>query len=211
MDADLLQGSTHAVGAEFRRLLYQFPHLIDRARASFARVPIRDIFEALVAEHGPAFEHFIHPMARRLEIRTDGGIGPPLRVQIDNGPPPLVRVRDLGVRGIAPLGYGRLGSVSQDALDRVITWPALKAEKTNGGNLMNTKAWMFCFQVNNELAHLWRETTPGLVLLWGRRFVEQARHPLLLKHLGLALQPAFTPTTFSRTLRSLPAKHDPIT
>jgi len=81
-------------------------------------------------------------------------------VEIDNGPPPLVRVRDLGVGWITPLGHGRLGSVSQNALDRVIAWPALKAQKTNRGNLMSTKAWMFCFQVNNELAHLWRESAP---------------------------------------------------
>ena len=90
MDADLLQGSPHAVRPQRRRILHQLPHLIDFARARFARVPLRDIFEALVAEQGPSFEHFIHPVARRLQVGADRRIGPSLRVQIDNSATALV-------------------------------------------------------------------------------------------------------------------------
>jgi predicted ester cyclase len=82
MDADLLQGSSHAVRPQLRRILHQLPHLIDFARARFARVPLRNIFEALVAEQGPSFEHFIHPVARCLQVGADCRIGPSLRVQM---------------------------------------------------------------------------------------------------------------------------------
>jgi hypothetical protein len=92
MDADLLQGSPHAVRPQRRRILHQLTHLIDFARARFARVPLRDIFEALVAEQGPSFEHFIHPVARRLQVGADRRIGPSLRVQIDNSAAALVRI-----------------------------------------------------------------------------------------------------------------------
>jgi len=84
--------SPHAVRPQRRRILHQLPHLIDFARARFARVPLRDIFEALVAEQGPSFEHFIHPVARRLQGGADRRIGPSLRVQIDNSAAALVRI-----------------------------------------------------------------------------------------------------------------------
>src|SRR2546430_15312789 len=60
--------------------------------SSISRVPLRDIFEALVAEQGPSFEHFIHPVARRLQVGADRRIGPSLRVQIDTSAAALVRI-----------------------------------------------------------------------------------------------------------------------
>jgi len=84
--------------------LHQLTHLIDFARARFARVPLRDIFEALVAEQCPSFEHFIHPVARRLQVGADRRIGPSLRVQIDNSAAALVRIGDLSIGWIAPPG-----------------------------------------------------------------------------------------------------------
>src|SRR5260370_12129811 len=130
MDADLLQGSTHAIGAQFRRLDHQLPHFIDLLHASFARGPLRYIIEARVTKLSPAFEYFIHPVARRLQVGTDSSRVPAFRVQIDNGSPPLVRVGDLGIGWIAPPGNARPGSVTQDPLDRVIPCPAPLSQKT---------------------------------------------------------------------------------
>src|SRR5258707_9017705 len=134
VDADLLQGSSHAVRPQLRRLTRELPHLIDLARARFARVPLRDIFEALVAEQGPSFEHLIHPMARGLKVGANGCVRPSFCVQIDNSTAALVGVGDLGIGWIAPPGHGGTPTVSQDTLDCVIAWPALKAQKTNRGN-----------------------------------------------------------------------------
>src|SRR6266566_7594935 len=43
MDADLLQGSPHAVRTQFRTFHHQLSYLIDFPDTSFARVPLRRI------------------------------------------------------------------------------------------------------------------------------------------------------------------------
>src|SRR6266487_520367 len=130
-------------------------------------------------------------------------------MKINDSTPSLVRVGDLGIGWIAPPGNFRSAAISQDALDRVVAWPALKAQKTNRGNLVRTKAWIFCFQIDNQLAHLWRKTAPGLEMRWGRRFVEQADHAQLFKSFGLVVQRAFTgPGFFGPRGRRLAKQHD---
>ena len=93
-----------------------------------------------MTELRPALEHFIHAMSRRLQVGADSGIGPALGVEIDNGAASLVGIGDLGVGRIAPLCHRWLGSIGEDALDGVVGWSAIKAQKTNGGNLMSAKA-----------------------------------------------------------------------
>lgn len=100
------------------------------------------------------------------------------------------------------------GSISQDTFDRVVRWPALKVQKTNRGNLMRGKTRVFGVQVNDQLAHLFRKTAPGLR---GRSalFGEQADHTLLLKLLCLVLQGAWTgPDFFGAFSRALVKKHN---
>lgn len=138
MDADLLQGGPHAVRPQLRRFLHWLPHLIDLARARFACVPLWDIFEALVAEQGPSFEHFIHPVARRLQVGGYCCVRSSFRAEIDNRAAALVGIGDLSIGEIAPSSHGRRRAVSQNALDCVIAWPSFKAEKTNRGNLVRS-------------------------------------------------------------------------
>src|SRR5437870_3666911 len=74
MDADLFQSGTHAVRAKLRAFHHQLSHFMDFPDPRFARVLLRRIVEARMAEPRPALEHFIHPMARRLQIGADGGM-----------------------------------------------------------------------------------------------------------------------------------------
>src|SRR5260370_8741635 len=129
MDADLLQGSPHAVRPQPRRISHQLTHLIDFARARFARVPLRDIFEALVAEQGPSFEHFIHPVARRLQVGADRRIGPSLRVQIDNNAAPLVRIGELSMGGLSPTSHGTLWPANHYTPNPPISSPPLHSNQ----------------------------------------------------------------------------------
>src|SRR5260370_23262033 len=85
----------------------------------------------------------------------------------------------------------------------MVRWPALKAQKTDGSTFMGAKAWVFGFQIDNQLRHLLRETGRGLrgrgTLRW-----KEGTHPLSLKPLGLVGDRAFARArffgTFSRRL-----------
>ena len=114
-----------------------------------------------MAELRPAFEHFIYPMSRRLQIGGYRRDRPPFSMQVDDSPSSLVGIGDLRIGWIAPPGHGWLWSVSQDSLDRMVAWPALKAQKTDGGNFMGSKVRVLSFQIDNQLAHLRWETAPG--------------------------------------------------
>ena len=68
---------------------------------------------------------------------------------------------------------------------------------------------MFCFQINNQLAHLWQKTALCFEMRWGGRFVEQAYHAQLFKSFGLVVQRAFTgPGSFGPRGRRLAKQHD---
>jgi hypothetical protein len=64
----------HAGRPQFRTFRHQLSHLMDFPDPRFARVLLRRIIQPRMAELGPAFEYFIHAMARRLQIGTDGSI-----------------------------------------------------------------------------------------------------------------------------------------
>jgi len=81
----------------------------------------------------------------------------------------------------------------------VVGRPALKVQKTDGGNLMGTKAWVLSFQIDDQLAHLQWETAPGLGGR-GALLVKEACHAFLLKEPGLVVQRAFAGSGFFGTL-----------
>ena len=85
---------------------------------------------------------------------------------------------------------------------------AAKAEKANGGDFAEAKARIFRLEVDNQLAHLWRETTPRRGV--GRaRLVKQACHALLLKQIGLVEQGPFAGSGFFGPFGcGLPKQHD---
>src|SRR6266516_245998 len=147
----------------------------------------------------PAFEHFIHPRARRLEIRADGRDGPAFRVQIDDGSPSLIPVGDLCVGRIALCRNRWLWSISQHPLDGVVGELAAKTQKANGRDFMEAKARIFGLEIDDQLAYLRWETAPRLRV---RRmlFVKQRSHTLLLKQVGLVVQGPFARSGFFRPL-----------
>ena len=73
---------------------------------------------------------------------------------------------------------------------------------------MRTEARMFSLEIDNQLAHIWRETT-SLISRKGTLFVKQARHALLIKLVCLIVQCAFTGSGFFRPFGSrLSKKHE---
>src|SRR2546430_8943145 len=81
-------------------------------------------------------------------------------------------------------------------------------QETDRGNLMGAKAWILSFQVNDQLAHRFRETTLRRrcrSTLAGH----EAGHPLLLKEPRLTVERALTCSSFFRPLsRSLSEQYD---
>jgi hypothetical protein len=72
---------------------------------------------------------------------------------------------------------------------------AAKAQKANGGDFTEAKARIFRLEVDNQLAHLRRETMPRFG--GGRTlFVKQGAHPLLLKEGSLVVQGPFAGSGF---------------
>src|SRR5437868_6980588 len=137
-------------------------------------------------------------MPRSLQVGADGRIRPSLRVKIDNGAAALVGIGDLGVGGISSGSHGWLGSISQDALNGVVRRPTIKVQKTDGCNLMRAKARVFCFQIDDQLAHLWRKIAACLSR-GSALFGKQACQAILLKLVRLVAQGAFAHTRFFRT------------
>ena len=78
---------------------------------------------------------------------------------------------------------------------------ATKAQKTDGGNLMRAKAWVFGFEIDDQLAHIRREGS-RLIRRRSTVFVEQACHALLIKLVYLMVQRAFAGSGFSGAFRS---------
>src|SRR2546423_1028387 len=72
MDTDLLKSSTHAIGTQFRAFHHQLAHFIDFSDTRFAGGGTWGIIESCMAELRPPFEHLVHAMSRRAEVRTDG-------------------------------------------------------------------------------------------------------------------------------------------
>jgi hypothetical protein len=70
------------------------------------------------------------------------------------------------------------------------------AHKTDPRNLMRTKGRVFGFQINNELAHVFREPLPRISR--GRCFGKQAHHAVSLKLVRLVVQRAFRDPGFFR-------------
>src|SRR5215831_15832017 len=143
-------------------------------------------------------------MARSLQIATDGGDGPALRMQIHNGASPLVGIDDLCVGRIAARGHTWFGPISQDPLNRMVAWLAAKAQETNPRHLMMVKAGIFGLQIDDELPHIRWKATP---LIRGRNglFGEEADHPVLIKLVSLVMQSAFAgPDLFGTCSRRLP-------
>src|SRR5205823_2831248 len=89
----------------------------------------------------------------------------------------------------------KVREISQDSLHRMVRRLATKVQKTDPSNLMRSKARVLSFQIDDQLAHLLRETAP-LIRGWGRCMSEQACHALLLKPFGLVVQRAFTCSGF---------------
>src|SRR5258708_6621215 len=194
MDADLLKSRTHAIGTKLRTFHHELSYLSDRAHCHPARGFKRRaqfIVQPRMALGGPAFEHLIHPVSRRLAVGADGRDGPPLRVEIDNGSPSLVGISDLGIGRIAPRCHRWLWSISQRALDGMVGELAAKTQEANGRDFTEAKARIFRLEIDDQLAHLRWETAPRsqrFTALFGK----QRSHALLLKSPGLIVERAFT-------------------
>ena len=155
----------------------------------------------------PASEHFIHPMARRLQIGANARIGPAFGMQIDDGSPSLLAVVDLRVGRITRHRHTGFGEIRQDSLHGMVRWLTTKAQKTDPSNLMRGKTRVLSFQIDDQLAHLLWETA-SLIRRWGRRMSKQARHAFLLKPSGLVVQRAFTGSGFFGAFSRRLAKED---
>ena len=66
--------------------------------------------------------------------------------------------------------------------------PPLKTSITDFCNLTDGHAWHFHTQVNDQLAHIWRQAPRRFLWLFSRPGSEEADHALLVKSVGFALQ-----------------------
>src|SRR5215469_7158993 len=68
-------------------------------------------------------------------------------------------------------------------------------QKTNGGDFIGAKSWVFGFEINDELAHIRREAAS---FVWRRcmLFGKQARHAMVVKLVSLMLEGSFTGSSF---------------
>jgi hypothetical protein len=127
--AVVLQSGTHTIRTQFRTIHHQLAHLLDFPDSRFARMLLRKIIESRMAEPGPVCKHFIHPMARRLEIGANARIRPALRASIDNGLPSKVTDRRSGHKenSAAPR---RFAWVHQPTPAWTMWWESLRPKRT---------------------------------------------------------------------------------
>src|SRR5436309_4212951 len=117
-------------------------------------------------------------------------------MQHDHHLPTLRWLRDLSIGKEATCGNGGSWTISKHALNGMMRGLAAKTEKADRGNLMGAKVRMLCFEIDNELAHIWRKTARLVRLAVRLFFGKQAPHALFFKLRNLAVHGSFRCTRF---------------
>src|SRR5574339_1296629 len=76
---------------------------------------------------------------------------------------------------------------SKHQLDRIVRGPPLKTSLTDRCDFTQGHRWEFHTQVNDKLAHTWRQAPRRFLWLFAGPGCKQADHALLVKSIGFAL------------------------
>jgi hypothetical protein len=120
LDAELLQRGVDPELAQLGVLL-QPSHGGHRPQISLERAPVprvRRVAESSEARVPPASPRRVDRVPVHLQVAGDAADRPALRVQVDDRQPRLARVRDLGVRRVAPGDRARRQQPREDVGDR---------------------------------------------------------------------------------------------
>ncbi len=102
--------------------------------------------------------------------------------------PAVCRIRNLVPRLIATSSDRRWRAGGQHHLHRIMRGTPLKASLADLRNFAQGHGRQFNAQVNDQLAHIWRQALRRLLWLFSRLGGEKADHALFIKSVGFALQ-----------------------
>jgi hypothetical protein len=153
-----------------------------------ARLRARLVIQTLNAFLYPAFQRRVHRLFAHRQIRGDGSNRPSVSMELHNIVATLRRIRGVAEKREATHldGWGR--ARGQHCLDRMMRGPPLKTSIADFCNLTDGHVWHFYAQVNDQLAHIWRQAPRRFLWLFSRPGSEEADHALLVKSVGFALQ-----------------------